>query len=122
MNTLCKQYPTGKLCDYDNSTWHDMSECKALNTFLEKLSTSDLSDRTLVESYPIASTLLSSNSTTLTTSTIVNEEERELLFQSQIQVLKDPLLLIVDIGTHKKFILEYIMNKLSLVTTPHSQP
>ena len=77
-----KQAPTGKLCDYHNSKWHDMSECKALNTFLEKLLTSDLSDITLVESYPIESTLLSLTLTTPTTSTIVNEEEREHLFHS----------------------------------------
>ena len=39
-----KQNPTGKSCDYHSSSWHDTSECKARKTFLEKLSTFDLSD------------------------------------------------------------------------------
>ena len=52
-----KQSPTGKWCDYHSSSWHDMLECKAWKTFLEKLSTSDLSDKTLVEFDPYASNL-----------------------------------------------------------------
>ena len=43
-----KKTPTGKWCDYHSSSWHDTLECKAWKTFLEKLSTSDLSDKTLV--------------------------------------------------------------------------
>ena len=70
-----KQNPTGKWCDYHSSTWYDTSECKAWKIFLAKLSTSDLFDRTMVESDSDASTLLDSTSTTLTISTIVDEEE-----------------------------------------------
>ena len=38
-----RQAPTEKWCDYNSSAWHDMLECKARKTFLEKLSTFDLS-------------------------------------------------------------------------------
>ena len=52
--------PTKKWCDYHNSSWHDMSEWKAWKKFLAKLSTFDLSNRTLVDSDLDASTLLAS--------------------------------------------------------------
>ena len=71
----CKQNPTKKWCDYHNSTWHDTSECKAWKTFLEKLLTSNLFNRTLVESDPNASTILDLTSTNLTASPIIDEEE-----------------------------------------------
>ena len=70
-----KQAPTRKWCDYHNLAWHDTSECKARKTFLEKLLTSDLSDRTLVEYDTDVSTLLALNSTTPIALTTVNEEE-----------------------------------------------
>ena len=98
-----KQNPTRKLCDYHSSSWHDMPKWKARKTFLAKLSTFDLSDRTLVESDPDASTLLASTSTTLTSSTIVDEEEQERLFHTRIWVKNNPLHLIMDNGSHKKF-------------------
>ena len=69
-----KKDPTGKWCDYHNSTWHATSECKARKKFLEKLPISNLSNRILVEYDLDASTLLASTSTTPTTSTIVDEE------------------------------------------------
>ena len=81
-----KNDPTKKFCDYHSSAWHDTSKYKARKTFLEKLSRSDLSDRTLVESNPNASTLLASTLTTLAASTIVNEEEREHIFHTGIWV------------------------------------
>ena len=65
---------------------------------MENLSTSDLFDRTLVESDLDASTLLALTSTTSTASIIVNEEERERLFHTQIWVQKNPLHMIVDNG------------------------
>ena len=65
----------GKWCDYHNSSWHDMFECKDHNTFFEKNSTSDLSDKNIVECDSEASTLLTSTSTTLTASTIIKEKE-----------------------------------------------
>ena len=71
------QSHTRKWCDYHSSTWHDTSKCKDRKTFLEKLSTSDLTDRTLVESDLDAPSLLDSTSTTLTASTIVDEEEQD---------------------------------------------
>ena len=40
-----KQPLIGKWCDYQNSPWHDTFECKARKKFLEKLSTSNLSDK-----------------------------------------------------------------------------
>ena len=70
-----KQAPTGKWCDYHNSAWHDMLEYKAQKTILAKLSTSDLTEKTLVESNANTSTLSASMSTTPTASTIVDEEE-----------------------------------------------
>ena len=70
-----KQTPIWKWCDYHSLAWHDTSECKAQKTFLEKLSTSDLSDRTLVEFDLDASTLLASTLTTPIALTIINEEE-----------------------------------------------
>ena len=114
--------PYQKWCDHHNSSWHDTSECKARNTFLEKLSTSDLSNRTLVDSDSDASTLLSLTSTTPTTSTIVDEEEQEHLFHTWIWVQKNSLHLIVDNGIHKRFISKDIVNKLGLITSPHPQP
>ena len=53
-----KQSPTEKWRDYHNSSWHDMSECKSQKTFFEKLSTYDLSDKSMVESDLDTSTLL----------------------------------------------------------------
>ena len=78
-----KQPSIGKWYDYHNSSWHDTSECNARKTFLEKLSTFDLSDKTLVESNPEASTLLTLTSTTPKASTIVNKEEQEHSFHTQ---------------------------------------
>ena len=86
---------------------------------MEKLSTSDFLDRTLVESDPDASTLLASTLTTPIASTIVDEEEREHLFHTQMWVQKNPLHLIVDNGSQKNFISEDLVKKLGLVTTPH---
>ena len=93
------QGPSRKWCDYHSSSWHDTSECKARKTFLEKLSTSSLSDKTLVEYDPDASALLALTSTTLIALTIVNEEEQERLFHTWIWVQKNPLHLIVDNGS-----------------------
>ena len=103
-------------------TWHDTSKYKAQKNFLEKLSTSNLSDKTLVESNPEASTLLTSTSKTPTTSTIVDEEERECMFHTHIWVQNNPLHLIVDNGSHKNFVSEDLLKKLGLVNTPHPQP
>ena len=89
---------------------------------MEKLSTSDLSNRNLVEYDPNASTLLDSTSTTPTTSTIINEEEQECRFHTRIQVQKNPLHLIVDNGSQKNFVSEELVKKLVLVTTPHNEP
>ena len=96
-----KQTPIEKWCDYHSSPWHDTSECKARKTFLAKLSTSDLSDITLVESDPDVSTLLASTSTTPAASTTINEEGREHLFHTWIWVQNNPLHLIVDNGNQK---------------------
>ena len=85
--------------------------------FFAKLSTSDLSNKTLVESNPKASTLLTS--TTPLALTIVDEEEWEHLFHTQIWVQNNPLLLIVDNGIQKKFVSKDFLNKIGLVTTPH---
>ena len=117
-----QQDPTRKWCNYHSSAWQDTSECKARKTFLEKLSTSDLFDRTLVESDPDASALLASTSTTPTASTIVDEEEQERLFHTWIWVQNNPLHLIVDNGSQKNFVSEDLVNKLGLVTTPHPEP
>ena len=99
-----------------------MLECKAQKTFLEKLLTFDLSDITLVEFDPYALMLLDSNSTTPTTSTIIDEEERDRPSHTPISVQKNPLHLIVDNGRKNNFIYEYLVNKLGLVTAPHSHP
>ena len=101
-----KHNPTVKWCNYHRSLWHDTSECKAWKTFLEKLSTLDLSDITLVESVLDALILLASDSTTSTASTIIDEEEQERLFHTQIWVQKNPLHLIVDNDSQKNFISE----------------
>ena len=58
-----KQDPTEKWCDYHNSTWHDTSEFKSRKTFLAKLLTFDLFERTLVEFDQDATTPLDSTST-----------------------------------------------------------
>ena len=76
-----------------------MSECKAQKKFLEKLSTSDLSDKSLEESDLDELTLLTSTSTTPTASTIVDEEEWKSLFHTHIWVQKNLLHLIVDNGS-----------------------
>ena len=76
--------------------------------FLEKLLTSGLSNRTLVESEPDASTLLALSSTTLTTSTIVDEEEQEHLFHTQIWAQKNPLHLIMDNGSQRTSFLKIL--------------
>lgn len=55
-----KQPPAEKWCDYHHSSWHDASECKARKTFLAKLSTSNLTDKAVVESDSESSTLLAS--------------------------------------------------------------
>ena len=89
---------------------------------MAKFSTSYLSNRTLVESDPVALTLLDSTSTTLKASTIVDEEERERMFHTQIWVQKNPLHLIMDNGGQKNFISEDLIKKLVLVTTPHPHP
>ena len=89
---------------------------------MEKLSTFELSDRTLVESDLDASTLLSSTSSTPITLTIVDEEERERLLHAQIWVQKNPLHLIVDNVSQKNFVSEDLVKRLGLVTTPHPQP
>ena len=89
---------------------------------MEKLSTTDLFDKILVESNLDASTLLASTSTTLKTFTIIDEEEQEHLFHTHIWVQNNPLHLIVDNGSQKNFIYEYIMNILGLVTTTHPHP
>ena len=99
-----------------------MLECKARKTFLEKLLTSDLFNRTLVEYDPDASTLLDLTSTTLTNSNIVDEEEQEHLFHTRIWVQKNTLHLIVDNGSQKNFIFEDLVKKLGIFTTPHSHP
>ena len=98
-----------------------MLECKAWKTFLEKLSTSDLSDKTLVEFDPYASNLQDSTSTTPTASTIVSEEEQDNLFHTRIWVQNNPLHLILENGIQKNFVLEDIVKKLGLVTTLHLQ-
>ena len=87
--------------------------------FFEKLSTFD---RTLVEFDPNASTLLASNSTTHIALTFFNKEERERMFHTQIWVQKNPLHLIMDNGSQKNFVSEYLVKKLGLFTTPHPQP
>ena len=79
--------------------------------------TSNLPYRTLVESDLDASTLLP-----LIASTIMNEEERECLFHTQIWVKNDPLRLIVDNISRKNFFHEDIVKKLGLLTTPHREP
>ena len=86
------------------------------------MSTSNLSDKFLVESDPYASTLFTSTSTTLTTLNIVYEEEWELMFHTWIWVQKIPLHLIVDNGSQKNFVSEYLVKRLGLVTTPHPHP
>ena len=96
-----------------------MAECKAQKTFLEKLSTFDLYDKTLVEYDPEASTLLTLTSTTLTASTFIDEEERVRLFHKHIWIQNNPLHLIVYNDRKQNFIDEYLMKKLGLVTTPH---
>ena len=65
---------------------------------------------------------MDSTSTTLTASTIIDEEEREHLFHTQIWVQNNPLYLIMDNGSQKNFISEDLVKTLGLVTTPHPQP
>ena len=68
-----KQPPIKNRYDYHNSSWHDTSKCKARKTFLEKLSTTDLSNKTLVEYDLEALTLLTSTLTTPIALTIVDK-------------------------------------------------
>ena len=79
-----KQPPTGKCCDYHNSSWHDTFECKYRKIFLAKLSISDFFDKNLVELEPKSSNLLTSTLIALTASIIVDEEEQESMFHRQI--------------------------------------
>ena len=93
---------------------------QAHKTFLEILSTYDLYNKSLVESNPEASTLLTS--TTPIASTTVNEEKREHLFHTHIWVQNNLLHLIVNNGIQKNFVSEDLVKKLDIVTNRHPQP
>jgi hypothetical protein len=67
--------------------------------------------------------LLASSSTTLTKSTIVDEDKRErVILHLQIEVKGNPLHLIMGNDSQKKFVSKDIMKKMGHIENPHQYP
>ena len=86
------------------------------------MSNFDSINRAIVEFDLDSMTLLALTSTSFANSTVLDDEEIKWLFHTHIWVQNILLHLIVDNGSQKNLVFEYIVNKLGLGSTLHKQP